>query len=393
MRVGERRFRSLLALTILLFGHPDPAKAEQPSAVEDREIAELETRLQLSFTAPESCPNEEEFRRLLKTNLTNSSETSIRHERLLIEITQEGPAFEGSFRVEGQAGAVNARVISGERCDEVLAALSVVAAIALDPLAKGKNASSSGEEISTAAEQTSSPSPVASSEGDKDPAGASDKKLEPDRPGSVARRPSWMRPFHLKHQTQVEAGELKVEAAVAFDVQAGINYGLTPGAVTPRLDLSARTAIFLQAPGQSKFLLGLIPRIHFSFYEGSVRPSEDYLSNLTGFTFAAGLCGSPYYDPDGLVFLLCGEYGGGTMSVSTESSLRDFKQDLKIGVSKVGLSAELEYALPWALHLGLRTGVEFLGAGDYRIEGANQEELFRLGKNNFFTTMGIGFHF
>jgi hypothetical protein len=202
-----------------------------------------------------------------------------------------------------------------------------------------------------------------------------------------------MAPFRLRHQTHVKEGSLEVEAAVAFDAQLGVSYGLAPKTWSPRLDFSVRTALFLKPPEQPSFLLGVIPRIRFSFWDSSTRVDGSHESTLSGMSFALGLCGSPYYDPDGLVLLICGEYGGGTVQVATRDRDSDFERTIDIGVGKASFSLEGEYDLPSVFHLALRTGVEFIGAGDYRIEDAAQNELFRLGESTFFATAGLGVHF
>lgn len=99
--------------------------------------ADEPTRIALRFDAPRACPAEERFRQELgyrssKLVIDPGAESSA---RLEVAIAERGGTFTGRL-VLALGGAEETRTVAGARCESVVAALSLAAAVLLDPEAR-----------------------------------------------------------------------------------------------------------------------------------------------------------------------------------------------------------------------------------------------------------------
>jgi hypothetical protein len=193
---------------------------------------------------------------------------------------------------------------------------------------------------------------------------------------------------------------------LAFDAQWGPGWGLFPGKAVTRFEASVRTAQFMKTPQGETFLMGFVPRLRFTAIP-LARYNLGNVQNMVeqGFLFALGGCYSPYYNPEGLVLLLCGDFGGGTLTADP-SPLPDETAPPSVGsggvpvntmgVTKIAATIDAEYNFWSVFHFAARVGFESFLTGrvdlfDSTAPGA--QPVYRTGVAQVIATAGIGVHF
>ena len=96
----------------------------------------------LSYNAAPECPSGQAFRnevnaRTKRVVWANTAEAAAH--RVEVTLVIENGRFQGRLQIENLASGSDARRISGRTCDEVVAALALVAALAFDPNASTSN--------------------------------------------------------------------------------------------------------------------------------------------------------------------------------------------------------------------------------------------------------------
>jgi len=115
---------SLLELVVALLPAPAP-------------VAPIPVKIELA--APSGCSDSSAFyaRVRERTERVRPALSSERGVELRVQLTRSGAKVHGELRLIDEDGATDTREVEGTTCDEVVAALSLTAALALDPSARG----------------------------------------------------------------------------------------------------------------------------------------------------------------------------------------------------------------------------------------------------------------
>ncbi len=102
---------------------PDPAQAAKP--------------VQVEFEAPAGCSGAEAFFRSLRsrTDQVRRADPGEPHTTLQVRLLRKGGHVLGELRVVNDRGGTDTRKVQGASCDDVVQALSLTAALAVDPSA------------------------------------------------------------------------------------------------------------------------------------------------------------------------------------------------------------------------------------------------------------------
>ncbi len=122
--------RPLTAAALIAFAAARPALADPPVAP-----------IRISYHAPAGCPAESAFSsqilaRTSRARIATPGEAGSR--ALLVTIVPDGGGFAGRLEIADRGGRLSHREVSGDTCQEVVAALALVTALTLDPLASTK---------------------------------------------------------------------------------------------------------------------------------------------------------------------------------------------------------------------------------------------------------------
>jgi hypothetical protein len=91
--------------------------------------------IRMQFSAPERCPDQEAFERALRRRTTKfhlaTDKEPVR--RFVVTISFAGSTPMGRLAVHGPGSEPSERTVSGKSCEEVVAALALMTALAIDP--------------------------------------------------------------------------------------------------------------------------------------------------------------------------------------------------------------------------------------------------------------------
>lgn len=133
--------------------------------------------VRIQFSAPKKCPDGDAFIRALRQR-TGRFQLGSGAEQIrvfVVTITGGDPPVSGRLEIQGPGMEVSLRSVSGKTCDEVMEALALMTALALDP-----NAPSAAS--ATTASPPSPSSPGSASPALPAPAGASNRAPKPKAP-------------------------------------------------------------------------------------------------------------------------------------------------------------------------------------------------------------------
>ncbi|HEX6766197.1 MAG TPA: hypothetical protein VF103_11980 [Polyangiaceae bacterium] len=99
---------------------------------------EAPTPIRIVFDAPADCSTAEAFYQGVRsrTDRVRRAETGETGTELGVRVTKTSGRVHGELNLTGEHGESDRRVVDGETCDEVVEALSLTAALALDPTAR-----------------------------------------------------------------------------------------------------------------------------------------------------------------------------------------------------------------------------------------------------------------
>lgn len=330
----------------------------------------------LDFEAASGCPSQQEFDEAVSTRGGHFARFVAETDRnsVVVRLSSSPEGYAGSLLVQLNGNVSQRREVEGRDCSEVAEALAVVAAIAL------------GGQHEALVEKDEKPSE------------------EPPQRNLVSAEQNEERPTAYRGQfragrnstMKVQAGTLRIDVDSSLSAWGGVTVGLIPSVVLPRTGLSLRHALFLTAPGGAQRLLALA-RVRL----GAFLPTNDHRfgdvdTNIAGgVSYGLGLCASPIYNSRGFSFLICGEYGGGSLGLDTTertASGTPVFDETNLGFGSVALGVEAEYTLTDWLHFyGSLDGESFFGVtAPSQANGLSQSDIESW---SFRGTLGLGFHF
>lgn len=300
-------------------------------------LARAEAARPLDYEVAPGCPDERHFLAAVAERGGNFS--SDHAPSIIVRVAKSDPFFAGSLAVNSAGVASQAREVHGATCQEVVNALAVVTAIALNPKA---GAATPAVPIPA----VTAPSPSA--------------PLPALAPKTLARRPPLHAVTTLGRKTlAVEAGEVRLD--YRFDVAGlgGAVFGLVPSHVMPRIDATLARANFVTLPDGESHLLGTVARFRWSFLVNQSFRQGDTAFDLGGQQLGLGLCASPHYHEDGLVLLGCAELALGLLQLKVrEPGMAE--RTTNSGFAQLGFSADAKYHLGRHFLLAATLGIDTL---------------------------------
>jgi hypothetical protein len=122
---GRRRIRAIALLLLTAAGFPTRASAEPE-------------HIRIQFSAPPRCPDGTAFMRALRRRtgrfqlFSGTEQTRV----FVVTITRTDASVSGRLEIQGPGTETSLRNVSGSSCDEVMAALALMTALAIDPSAR-----------------------------------------------------------------------------------------------------------------------------------------------------------------------------------------------------------------------------------------------------------------
>ena len=329
----------------------------------------------LAYDIAAGCPSETDFKAAVEGRGGHFAGPSMPGSAwaLRVAIVADAAGFRGTLQATNEDATSALREVHGATCAEVGEALAVVSATAMNPQAESKQAVSAPQP----ALLTAKPKP----------------NLEPE-PTTTAFSQGRVRATEglINAQVPVEAGTLRFDYARAVTLFAGAEFGMVPGAVIPRYDLSFSGAPLVTTPGGKSYLHGAIPRLRVSYLGQTTHDTGEMRSELRGVEFALGVCWSPIYDTRGLVALLCGEYGAGLVNSRTKDGQGKQIQDKSTAIGFAGLGFETQYNLGSLFHVGLKLGADFM-VNSFSAERTDGSRIFESSQVAGYGMLGFGVHF
>jgi hypothetical protein len=315
---------------------------------------------------------------------------------LRVAITQGNAGYLGTFQALQSEGASAIREVHGATCQDVVAALAVVSAIAL----RGEDAATSDQETTDARPSVSAPAPSST------PQLAPTVAALPPRPAAPVVDSGRLRASSAgaaARQVAVSAGTVRFDTARSITLSAGGELGILPSKVLPRYDLSISAASFVTMPDGKSYLTGVIPRFRLSYFGNGTHDEQDDRVSARGVGFGLGLCWSPTYDTRGFVALFCAEYGLGVMQFKDVStSMIDFGGAPTVTLASshksspafqtAGVSFDGEYRLGSLFHLALKLGID-ASLQQLSAQRADGSEIFHSSTLLGYGMLGFGIHF
>lgn len=303
--------------------------------------ARAQSPVRLEYDAPEECPSREEFLRAVESRGgTFQAAPETRARTLRVGMRKDEAGFSGTLRVEQQDESSAPREVQGRTCSEAMDGLAVVAAITLH------------EEETRAEPVAEPPNPASTHEVEAQP--ESGPRPPPPSPRGNARLRGSS--YGNAETLSVPAGTLHFDLSRSITLTAGASFGLIPGLVLPRYDLSVSAASFVTAPDGRTRLLGTnVLRVTWSWLGGNTihRARDGFETRVMGFMAGVGSCQALTYDTEGLVAMLCGDFRIGAMLYDLEKS---GGEDQELAIGSASLGADLRYNFTDYFHVGLKFG-------------------------------------
>lgn len=327
-------------------------------------------RVTLVYEAAAGCPSEADFEAAVEARGGHFAGHSApgSAQALRVAIRAQDTGFLGTLQATNEDATSALREVHGATCREVLDALAVVSASALNHRTESPSAEPTPD--STPAEKAQAA-----------PASAAEGQGRLRATGHV-----------LNARIPVSAGTLRFDKARAVTLFAGAQSGVLPNQLVPRFGLSLTSASFVTTPEGKSLLDGVIPRLHMSYLGPATYHTVDASAEVQGFMVGLGVCWSPIYDTRGLIAVLCGEYGAGVMRIKSKDAAGEVTRDKNAGLGFAGLGVESQYNLGALLHLGLKLGVDFM-ADTFGAERPDGSAIFQSSGVMGYGMLGIGLHF
>lgn len=329
----------------------------------------------LEYTASDGCEDEPAFVARVATRGGTFSPDS--GDVLSVSLQKTADGYRGTLRVRSHGAESAPREVHGATCDEIADALAVVTAIELRP--------------------DEAPGPIPSAEtAESAPPPKVEAPKPPPRP--PARPPlhvdgahTWPAPFQPgDREVHVEAGTLRFESSTSVTAGGGVDFGLIPGVLMPRVDLTFARANFVTLPNETSYLVGPIWRVRASLLAGTHRSGE-YSTDIGVQRVSFGLCYAPLFDTGGLALLFCGDLGVNGIGTRTVDGAGNVIQKKYTGFGTTDLAVNLVYNLGRHFQIGAEVGGA-LTTNPVAAERADGSQLFHTSLVSGYGTIGLGGH-
>jgi hypothetical protein len=190
-------------------------------------------RVVLAYSAAAGCPSETDFKAAVegRGGYFEGPRAPGSAWALRVSIVQDSGGFRGTLQSTNEDATSAVREVHSATCQDVVDALAVVSATALNPQAESNSGAS-------APQQETAPAPAAAA-----------KKPEPEPTTSAFSQGRLRATTAITNaQIPVDAGTLRLDYARAVTAFAGAQFGMVPHTVIPRYDLSFRGVGLVTTP-------------------------------------------------------------------------------------------------------------------------------------------------
>lgn len=360
----ERLFALLVALSVVCataVGHAAPRLVYQGTA---------------------GCPGGAEFVAAVRARGGDVVLDAAANDEIDVVIERAGDDYRGTVRVRTEGRSSGEREVRSPACAEVADGLAIVSALA----------SRSGSLPEPA--RTEAPEPASADTG----TAAAAKNEAPASPVNVPqalRAPSTrlhtVGQFH-DETLSVTSGQLGVRNDTAVTLEAGALFGIVPGAVVPRFDLTLARTNFITTPDGAGHIIGSILRTRWTVFSPTEYRHADWSARLFAFKASIGGCSQLVYDLSGFVLLACGEIGAGVAQVTTKDPNGHTTKDETLGLGTVAVELDARYNMGRFFHVGLTAGGE-VWAGQIKAHAGDGSQIFHTNLLGAYAVAGIGVHF
>lgn len=330
----------------------------------------------LDYRAAPGCPADTEFLAAVEArggnvDLAGGSANGI---DVVIERTSDG--YRGTVRVKDTEQSSEAREVSSAACGEVADGLAIVTALA--------------SRTGSLPDATTVTTPNAVAPAPASPPATAPLKTPVAKPAPATR-------LHTVGQfgdetLTVSSGEVRVRNDTSVTLTGGALFGIAPGTVLPRFDLTLARTNFITTPDGGGHIVGGIIRVRWTVLTPTEYRKDDWSAQLFVLKASIGGCSQLFYDLEGLVVLACGEVGAGLAQVTTKDPTGHTTQDERQGLGSAAVELDVRYNLGHSFHLGLMAGGE-AWLGQVKATQSSGSEIFHTNLLGGYALAGFGLHF
>jgi hypothetical protein len=331
----------------------------------------------LVYDAPAECPNSGAFVAAVRARGGNVELETAAGDEIDVVIERAGDDYRGTVRVQSAGRSSEAREVRSAACSEVADGLAIVTALAskTGSVPDGATPGDAETYVAAAAKKEPPPSPPAA----------------PKPPVAPSTRLRTVGQFH-DETLSVSSGQLGIRNDTAVTLSAGALFGIVPGAVVPRFDLTLARTNFITTPDGAGHIIGGILRTRWTILGPTEYRSSDWSTQFLAFKASIGGCSQLAYDLRGFVLLACGEIGAGVAKVATKDPQGRTTSDEIVGVATAALELDARYNLGRIFHLGLTLGGE-AWLSQLKAHATDGTRIFHTNPLGAYALAGVGMHF
>ena len=332
----------------------------------------------LVYHATADCPQSGEFIAAVRARGGNVDlEAATAGDAIDVVIERAGDDYRGTMRVQSAGQSSEAREVRSAVCSEVADGLAIVTALA--------SQTGSVPDATTPAAPDTKGAAATNQEAPHSPPAA------PKPPAAPSTRLHTAGQFH-DETLSVKSGELRVRNDTAATLSAGALFGIVPGAVVPRFDLTIARTNFITTPDGAGHIIGSILRTRWTFLGPTDYRSADWSTRFWAFKASIGGCSQLAYDLSGFVLLTCGEIAAGVAKIATTDPQGRTATDEIVGVATAAFELDARYNLGRVFHLGLTLGGE-IWLTQLTARATDGTRIFHTNPFGAYASAGIGMHF
>jgi hypothetical protein len=332
----------------------------------------------LVYEATADCPKSGEFMAAVRARGGDVElEAAVASDEIDVVIERAGKDYRGTVRVRSAGQSSEPREVRSAACSEVADGLAIVTALASKTGSVADSATPAAPDTNGAAttKNETPHSPLAA-------------PTPPPAPSTQLRTAGQ---FH-DETLSVTSGELRVRNDTAVTLSAGALFGIVPGAVVPRFDLTLARTNFITTPDGAGHIIGSILRTRWTILGPTEYRSSDWSTRFWAFKVSIGGCSQLAYDLSGFVLLACGEIGAGVAKIAAKDPQGRTTSDEIVGVPTAALELDARYNLGRVFHLGLTVGGE-AWLSQLTARATDGTRIFHTNPLGAYAMAGLGMHF
>lgn len=336
----------------------------------------------LDYAAATGCPTDTEFVAAVRARGGDVDLGGDATNGIVVAIESASDGYRGTVRVRNTGQSSDAREVRSTACREVADGLAIVTALA-------SQTGSLPDATADASSPAAPPPPAAP------PAPAPAAETTP--PPRAAGKPAAATRLHAVGQfhdetLKVSSGELRIRSDTAVGLTGGALFGIGPGTVIPRFDLTIARTNFITTPDGAGHIVGGVPRTRWTVLTPTEYRRDGWTARFYALKASIGGCSQLAYDLQGFVVLFCGEIGVGVAKVTTKDPTGHTTKDELVGLGSGGIDFDARYNFGRYFYAGLTLGGEGW-LSEIKASTSDGSEIFHANSLGGFAMAGIGLHF